>query len=62
MMGLIARPEPTAEQAQGMCPDKGYDYPEVRILLAEWGYTTHIRARGEEAQDRKRVPGYCVRC
>ena len=55
------RPEPTAEPAQGMCLDKGYDYPEGRALLAEWGYTAHIRARGEEAEDRRQVPGYRAR-
>ena len=43
----IARPEPTPEQPQGMCLDKGYDYDEVRDLLAEFGFTAHIRARGE---------------
>ena len=57
----IERPEPSAERAQGMCLDKGYDYAEVRNLLAEWGYTAHIRARGEEVRDRKQVPGYRAR-
>src|SRR2546422_2182640 len=46
----IPRPEPTAEAPQGLCLDKGYDYEEVRDLLAEFGYTAHIRCRGEEAQ------------
>lgn len=27
---VIERPEPTAEQPQGMCLDKGYGYEEVR--------------------------------
>lgn len=48
-----ARPTPTAEQPQGMCLDKGYDYQEVREILAEFGFTAHIRARGEEAQQLK---------
>lgn len=30
--------------------DKGYDYDEVRDLLDEFGYTAHIRSRGEEAK------------
>lgn len=50
----IERPTPTPEQPQGMCLDKGYDYREVRDLLAEFGFTAHIRARGEEAQALKR--------
>ena len=53
----VERPEPTAEAPQGMCLDKGYDYDEVRGLLVEFGFTAHIRARGEEAQAIKRRAG-----
>ena len=38
----------------GMCMDKGYDYDEVKELLKEFGYTAHIRARGEEAKKLKK--------
>jgi putative transposase len=48
---VVARPEPTAAEPQGMCLDKGYDYDEVRALLDEFGFTAHIRSRGEEARD-----------
>jgi transposase len=44
-----------------MCLDKGYAYEEVRDLLKEFGFTAHIRARGEEAQDIKRRAGYKAR-
>lgn len=55
---LVAeRPEPTAECPQGMCLDKGYDFDEVREVLAEFGFTAHIRSRGEEAQVLKREAG-----
>jgi len=37
-----------------MCLDKGYDYDEVRELLREFGFTAHVRSRGEEAQWLKR--------
>jgi putative transposase len=57
----VERPEPTAEQPQGMCLDKGYDFDEVRDLLAEFGFTAHIRARGEEAQAIKQEAGYKAR-
>ncbi len=30
---IIERPEPTEEQPQGMCLDKGYDYDEVRDMV-----------------------------
>jgi hypothetical protein len=33
-----------------MCLNKGYDYREVRETLVEFGFTAHIRSRGEEAQ------------
>ena len=51
---VVQRPEASEQQQQGMCLDKGYDYDEVREILAEFGFTAHIRARGEEAQELKR--------
>jgi len=57
----LERPMPTVEREQGMCLDKGYDYDEVREILAEFGFTAHIRARGEEAQAIKREAGYKAR-
>jgi transposase len=57
----IQRPTPTPEKPQGMCLDNGYDFDEVRELLAEFGFTAHIRARGEEAQAIKREAGYRAR-
>jgi putative transposase len=50
---VVARPEVTDEQPQGMCLDKGYDYDDVRETLQEFGFTAHIRARGEEAKALK---------
>ena len=50
----MERPEPTAEQPQGLCLDQGYDYAEPREVLEEFGFTGHIRSRGEEAQAIKR--------
>ncbi|MBI3972527.1 MAG: IS5 family transposase [Chloroflexi bacterium] len=54
---VVARPVPTAAQPQGMCLDKGDDYNEVRETLHEFGFTAHIRARGEEAKDLAREAG-----
>jgi putative transposase len=48
---VIERPTPTEEEPQGMCLDKGYDYDEVRETLKEFGFTAHIRTRGEEAKE-----------
>jgi putative transposase len=44
-----------------VCLDKGHDFDEVRDLLAEFGFTAHIRARGEEAQAIKQETGYKAR-
>lgn len=57
----IERPEPTPRRRQNFCADKGYDYPDVRELIADWGYTAHIKSRGDEEAERKRVPGYRAR-
>jgi putative transposase len=58
---VVERPEPTAAQPQGLCLDKGYDYEEVRATLAVFGFTAHLRIRGEEAHARKRAAGFRVR-
>jgi transposase len=52
------RPDPTPDVPQGLCLDKGYDYNEVRELLDEFGFTAHIRARGEEAKALKQEVGF----
>ena len=54
----VRRPRPKSGQPQGLCLDKGYDYDEVRARAREFGYTAHIRARGEEAQELKRRAGF----
>jgi transposase len=58
---VVVRPEPTEEKPQNLCLDKGYDYPEIRDLVAEWGYTAHIRTRGEEKNAKVEIPGYRAR-
>lgn len=57
----VPRPKPSEESPQGMCLDKGYDYGEVRELLAEFGFTAHVRARGEESKAIKRAAGFKAR-
>ena len=54
----VVRP---ARRKQNMCMDKGYDYPDVRELVAKWGYTARIAARGEQRSARARLPGYRAR-
>ncbi len=57
----VPRPAPSPEQPQGLCLDKGYDYGEVRETMQEFGFTAHIRSRGEEAQAIKREAGFKAR-
>ena len=52
--GDARRPAPTPAATQGLCLDKGYDYDEVREIAQEFGFTAHVRSRGEEAQALKR--------
>jgi putative transposase len=58
---VIERPQSGEEDPQGMCLDKGYDYEEVREILREFGFTAHIRSRGEETQAIKREAGFKAR-
>jgi putative transposase len=57
----IERPKPTKESAQNLCLDKGYDYDEVRELAVEFGFTAHIRSRGEEKKALAREAGFRAR-
>jgi putative transposase len=40
--------------------DKGCDFPDIRELVKEYGYTAHIKSRGEE-NIRKETPGFRAR-
>jgi len=37
--------------------DKGYDFPEIKELVKEYGYTAHIKSHGEE-NIRIEIPGF----
>ena len=57
----VPRPAPSPEHPQGLCLDKGYDFDEVRRTVDEFGFTAHIRSRGEEAQAIKKEAGFKAR-
>ncbi len=57
----VPRPAPTPESPQGLCLDQGYDFAEVRRTRDDFGFTAHIRSRGEEAQAIKREAGFKAR-
>ena len=56
---ILERPESGLQP--NLCLDKGYDYDEVRDWAKEFGYTAHIRARGEEAQAIQHEAGFKAR-
>ena len=58
---VVTRPKPSQEHPQGMCLDKGYDYDEVYATLLEFGFTAHVRPRGEEAKALRREAGFKAR-
>jgi putative transposase len=57
----VARPTPTPKSPHNLCLDKGYDYPRVPGILADHGYTGHVRSRGEEARAISTEPGFKAR-
>lgn len=54
------RPKPGGRK-QHFCGDKGYDYVDTRTLVRDWGYTPHIKSRGEEEKARKANPRFRAR-
>jgi transposase len=44
------------DSACGLCLDKGYDYPSTVELAERFGYTLHLRRRGEDRPEA--IPGW----
>lgn len=57
---MVAGRRPQGEQ-QHLCLDKGYDFPIVEELAHGFGYTLHLRHRGEEIDAKRNIPGYRAR-
>jgi putative transposase len=57
----IERPAPTATRPQGLCLDRGYDYPWVGQLAAGYHLVPHIRGRADEIRDKINTPGWRAR-
>lgn len=51
---VVDRPQPTEQQPQHLCLDKGYDNPTGRTAATSAGHTPHIRKIGEEKLDAKK--------
>ena len=57
MSGPSRLPKPR----RGCAWTRAFDYDEVRSLFAQFGFTAHIRARGEEALALKKEAGFKAR-
>jgi putative transposase len=57
----VRRPKPTLSRPQGLCLDRGYDYPWVQEWVAEQRLTPHIRGRRDEIREKLRSPGWRAR-
>ncbi len=52
---------PSAEDIiQNICMDKGSDFTDIRKLVEDYGYTAHIKSRGEE-NIRRDIHGFRAR-
>lgn len=58
---VVPRATSRRKKKDNLCADKGYDYEDVREAARELGYKAHIKARGEEIEAKKNVPGYRAR-
>jgi transposase len=43
----------TRRRPQHLCLDKGFDHDEPRALAEAFGFTLHLRTRGEEASAKR---------
>lgn len=51
---MIDRPMPARGQKQGLCMDKGYDFPQVRYMTRLACYTPHIKSRASEKKRKRK--------
>ncbi len=51
---VVERPEPSAQAAQHLCLDKGYDSSTAALTAQGAGYIPHIRRSGEEKADEQK--------
>jgi putative transposase len=57
----VERPEPTPEEPQGLCLDRGYASDEVQEIAEAFHFTTHLPPGKREAQKVKRQAGHKAR-
>jgi putative transposase len=57
----IERPQTSPERPQGLCLDRGYDYPWVHELARARGFTPHVHGRASEIRQKLHTPGWRAR-
>jgi transposase len=55
--GRVVRRRSPRKTRQHLCLDKGYDYPDIRLMVRRRGYIPHIPRRGEASGQRKHPGG-----
>jgi transposase len=58
---VIKRPAPCAGQEQNLCADAGYKGHPAREAVLAGNYRPHIKQRREEAEAKRREPGFRAR-
>lgn len=58
---VVERPQPTPDDPQHLCLDKGYDNPTGHAAAAAAHYTPHIRRIGEEKLDEQKCKRHPAR-
>lgn len=55
---VVKRPKPNRKAKQNLCLDKGYVGEPALKTIHQYGYTPHVRQRGEELEEKDRNPAY----
>ena len=53
---MIERPSPSIRRHKHLCADAGYTGAPALTIIEEHGYIPHVKGRGQEAKELKRVP------
>ena len=53
---MIERPGPPIRRHKHLCADAGYTGAPALQVIEEHGYIPHVKGRGQEAKELKRVP------
>jgi len=58
---VLARPQPDPEHAQHLCADAGYKGDPALQAVAARNYQPHIKGRKQEAEAKRKQPGWKAR-